>query len=156
MSFLEIVLILFSFWIMCVGIYELFAGVVFWENFLRINISENGKVIIARILGLVFAILGGILIFSYRSKVGWGGGIGIFFLLGSFVMLLQSIFVIVFGERGMSKKIAEFIEDFREFTYIGKDTYDEMPARVWGLVILIIFIIVFICVYSGMASYPSK
>ena len=150
MWILEIVLTLSSFWIMSLGIYELFAGVVFWEKFLRINISQIGKVIIARLIGMITAILGGIWMFSYRGKLDWGSTGGVLLLLGSFLLLLQSILVIIFGERGMSKKIAELIGSFRDSFYFGEDTYYEMPARIWGLVIFLIFMIVIICIISGI------
>ncbi|MBU1682703.1 hypothetical protein KJ742_02035 [Patescibacteria group bacterium] len=151
MSFFEFVLIIISFWLLSIGIYELFAGVVFWGKFLKIHISENGNVFIARLIGLVCAISGGILLFSYNRKVNWGGGIGVFFLLGAFAMILQSFIVIVFGERGMSKRFAELLVDFRDsINFIDKNTDYEMPTRIWGLIFFLIFVTIFICVISGM------
>ncbi len=89
------------------GVYELFSGVAFWEKLIRSNLPKNIKTIIARFIGLIWIILGGIWMFSFRTELNSQGFLPVLLILSFFVLLLQSILVIIVGEKGMAKQIRD-------------------------------------------------
>lgn len=131
------------------GLFELFSGVAFWEKIFYVKLSKGHKGIIARLIGLVLLISGGIWMLSLRSYIIEQGGIlSVLILLSFSLLLLQSILVIIIGEKGMTNQVKELVGSFTDFFYVDEENNFDPPARTWGLFFLLISGFVLVCVFS--------
>jgi len=138
-----------SFLLFVWGVFELFSGLAFWEKFIHTNFSKKSKKFIARIFGLILIILGGFLMFSFRAELSTQGIFPVLIIVSFGLLLLQSILVIIFGQKGMTEQIKELIGSFNDTFYIDEENYSELPIRVWGMLILIISVFIVACVLSS-------